>query len=87
MPSSQALGAVRRAFAEDIRTLAGIRSPRLVEALATIRREAFLGPGPWQILRPVERGLGYEWTPDADPRHLYRNVLVALDAEPQPEQR
>ena len=34
MPSSHALDAVRRAFAEDICTLAGVRSPRLVEALA-----------------------------------------------------
>lgn len=80
MPSSQPLDQARRAFAEKIRALARVRSARLVEALATVRREDFLGPGPWQILRPVELGLGYEWTPDADPRHLYHNVLVALDA-------
>ncbi len=80
MPSSQALDQARRAFAEKIRALAGVRSPLLVEALATVRREDFLGPGPWQILRPVELGLGYEWTPDDDPRHLCENVLVAIDA-------
>ncbi len=74
------LDQARRAFAEKIRALAGVRSPLLVEALATVRREDFLGPGPWQILRPVELGLGYDWTPDDDPRHLCDNVLVAIDA-------
>jgi protein-L-isoaspartate(D-aspartate) O-methyltransferase len=39
-----------------------------------------MGPGPWRILRPSEFGRGYETTPDADPRRLYDNVLVALDA-------
>ena len=79
MPSRQALDPARRAFAEKIRALAGVRSPLLVEALATVRREDFMGPGPWQILR-LESGRGYEWTPDDDPRHLCDNVLVALDA-------
>jgi protein-L-isoaspartate(D-aspartate) O-methyltransferase len=71
----------RRAYAEQIRALAEVRSPALVEAFATVRREDFLGPGPWQILRLAELGRGYQATPDADPRHLYDNVLVALDAE------
>ena len=80
MPSSQALDQARRAFAGKIRALAAVRSLLLVEALATVRREDFMGPGPWQILRLAEVGRGYEWTPDDDPRHLYHNVLVALDA-------
>ena len=78
--TSSRLDPARREFAEKIRALAGLRSSLLVEALATVRREDFLGPGPWQILRPSELGRGYEQTPDADPRHLYDNVLVALDA-------
>ena len=40
----------------------------------------FVGPGPWQILRLADAARGYEFTPDDDPRHLYDNVLVALDA-------
>jgi protein-L-isoaspartate(D-aspartate) O-methyltransferase len=80
MRSNQGLAQARRAFAEKIRALAAVRSPLLVEALATVRREDFLGLGPWQILRPVELGLGYEWTPDDDPRHLCDNVLIAIDA-------
>lgn len=75
MLPSERLARTRREFAEKIRVLGDVRSARLVEALAHVRREDFFGPGPWQILRPG----GYEWTPDADPRHLYDNVLVALD--------
>ena len=60
--------------------MSALRSTRLVDALGSIPREKFLGPGPWQILRLAEAMRGYEFTPDDDPRHLYDNVLVALDA-------
>lgn len=72
--------AARREFAEKIRGLAALRSDRLVRALASVPREDFVGPGPWQILRPSEFGRGYVTTPDADVRRLYDSVLVALDA-------
>jgi len=43
-----------------------------------VPREAFVGSGPWRILRPaVEQG--FVETPDDDPIHLYDTVLVALD--------
>lgn len=71
---------VRREFAEKIRVMSALRSARLVDALGSVPREDFLGPGPWQILRLAEADRGYEATPDGDPRHLYDNVLVALDA-------
>ena len=70
----------RREFAETIRAMSALRSTRLVDALARVPREDFLGPGPWQMLRVAEVERGYELTPDDDPRHLYDNVLVALDA-------
>lgn len=70
----------RREFAEKIRAMSALRSTRLVDALGSVPREEFLGPGPWQILRLAEAVHGYESTPDDDPRHLYDNVLVALDA-------
>lgn len=44
---------VRREFAEKIRALAALRSTRLVDALASVPREDFVGPGPWQIVRPA----------------------------------
>jgi len=71
---------VRRDFAEKIRSTSALRSTALVDALARVPREDFVGPGPWQILRLAEAERGYERTPDDDPRHLYDNVLVALDA-------
>ena len=80
MPSDERLDRARREFAEKIRAMAGVGSALLVEALAAVRREDFMGAGPWQIIRLAELGRGYEWTPDDDPRHLYDNVLVALDA-------
>lgn len=86
----------RREFAEKIRSIGQLRSTRLVEALATVAREQFVGPGPWLLAEvpgghfsgpgpaPLQRpvlGRGYQRTPDADPRRLYENVLVALDPE------
>ena len=41
-------------------------------------REHFAGPGPWRLLSPVY--LREYWTTeDADPRHLYHDVLIAID--------
>src|SRR6266478_560677 len=71
---------VRVEFAERLREVAGLRSSALVRALATVPREHFVGPGPWQILSPSDLPRGYRLTPDNDPRHLYDSVLVALDA-------
>jgi protein-L-isoaspartate(D-aspartate) O-methyltransferase len=68
---------VRARFAEEMCTKLGLRSKALVAAFASVPREAFVGPGPWLI----SDGEGYQLTPDADPRHLYADVLVALDRE------
>jgi protein-L-isoaspartate(D-aspartate) O-methyltransferase len=76
----ESLERARREFAEKIQAMSALRSTHLVDALATVPREEFLGPGPWQILRLAEAERGYQLTPDDDPRHLYDNVLVALDA-------
>ncbi|WP_046117843.1 methyltransferase domain-containing protein [Sinorhizobium sp. PC2] len=48
---------------------------RLERIFELVPREAFLGPGPWQI--KVNRR--YVETPSADPCYVYQNVLVALD--------
>ena len=77
--SATNLERIRADFAEDIRASGSIKTAALVEGLATIPREDFLGPGPWRILRVADLAKGYRSTPDADPRHLCENVLVALD--------
>jgi protein-L-isoaspartate(D-aspartate) O-methyltransferase len=66
-------------FAEEIRVVAGLDSEALVAAYRRVPREVFLGPGPWQILGPGDTNAPYRTTDDADPKHLYRDVLVAID--------
>ncbi|HEY2029338.1 MAG TPA: methyltransferase domain-containing protein [Myxococcales bacterium] len=70
----------RRFYAEEIVAVAGVDSPRLLEAFARVRREDFLGPGPWDIVRFGDGGTKeYRRTPDADLAHLLHNVVVAID--------
>ena len=73
-----AIDTARAWFAEELRHTARMRSPTLVEAFATVPRERFCGPGPWKLLSPM-RMEDYWTTEDADPRHLYHDVLVAID--------
>jgi hypothetical protein len=75
----ESIDGARREFAEKIRATAGLRSETLVRAFASVPREDFVGPGPWKVLRPPDVSR-YEVTADADPRHLYEDMLVALDA-------
>jgi protein-L-isoaspartate(D-aspartate) O-methyltransferase len=69
----------RRAFAEEVHAVAHLSSDRMIEAFARVPREQFLGTGPWQIARPLDPSQPYRTTPDADPRHIYHDVAVALD--------
>lgn len=66
-------------FAHLITSYVGIKNPdhALRAALQSIRREDFLGPGPWKISTPA----GYVPTPSDDPAFLYQDVAIALDAE------
>lgn len=72
---------IRRAYAKEIQAAARLRSEALANAFANVRREDFLGPGPWQVVTTdaVEGSPGYQTTDDDDPRHLYQNILVAID--------
>lgn len=67
-------------YADELRCSANVQSERLVKAFATVPREDFLGPGPWHIVGEQQFVREYIRTSDADPRHLYHNVLVAIDA-------
>jgi protein-L-isoaspartate(D-aspartate) O-methyltransferase len=74
------LAIVRQAYAKQIMAAAGIVEPRIEAAYAEVRREDFLGPGPWPMLRFPG---GYCATPDADPVLLYVDQLVGLVPERQ----
>jgi len=70
------LDIVRAAYAKQILAAARVASdPRLDAALGAVRREDFLGPGPWPIMR---RFRDYVTTPDADPVYLYTDDLVGI---------
>ncbi|HUN43632.1 MAG TPA: methyltransferase domain-containing protein [Acetobacteraceae bacterium] len=72
------LAQVRAWYAEELRVNGPVSSDAVVKAFATVPRERFLGPGPWRT-RGNFRSEAYCSTPDSDPRHVYHNVLVALD--------
>lgn len=74
------LSAQRRFFAEEIQIVANLRSPVLVDALAAVPRERFLPPGPWTIRGDADLQGPPRQTPGADPRHVYHNVAIAIDA-------
>ena len=77
MTSGQDLTAVRRAFAKRIMAAAGSNNERIERAFAAVAREDFVGPGPWSVFRSGK----YAPTPDADPVHLYENILIGLVPE------
>jgi protein-L-isoaspartate(D-aspartate) O-methyltransferase len=76
----------RRFYADEIRFVANLDSPALVEAFARVPRETFIGPGPWQVGSAEVRALAAAGMGRAayvtvdDPRHLYHNVVVVVDA-------
>lgn len=73
----------RRFFAEEIEALANLRTPALVDALATVPRERFLRPGPWIVRGESDFGGPARQTRDADPRRVYHNLAIAIDSERQ----
>lgn len=73
-----ALAIVREAYAKQTMALADVADPRIGAAFAHVRREDFLGPGPWQMMRAP--GL-YSPTPGADPVYVYTDRVVGLIPE------
>jgi len=77
------LASFRRSYADAIAAAAGLSSTALIEALATVPRERFLGPGPWLVIDAANVRTGPRRTPDDDPASIYSDVSVAIDAERQ----
>lgn len=69
---------IRRAYAKRVMAAAEVHDRRLEAAFATVPRERFLPPGPWQIVRWGRR---YVPSPSRDPVYLYDDVLVAIRSE------
>lgn len=77
MDREQELAVIRRAYAKRILAGAEVKDTRVLETFAQVRREHFLGPGPW----PIAVWDGYRMTPDDDPVYLYDDILVGLVQE------
>jgi protein-L-isoaspartate(D-aspartate) O-methyltransferase len=76
--SDEDIQQARRWFAEELRLVARVEDPRVVEAFATVPRERFVGPGPLRILSSWN--LKDYWTPpDTSPAAVYHDVLIAYD--------
>ena len=73
------LAARRRFYAEEIQMTSNLKSADVVEAFATVPREQFLPAGPWTVKGEADFQGAPRQTPDADPRHVYHNIGVAID--------
>lgn len=72
------LASLRRIYAKQVMAAGGAVDRRVERAFATVRREAYLGRGPWPILR---WGQGYRRSPSRDLAYLYDDVLVGIVPE------
>ena len=72
------LSAVRRFYADEIAAVSNLTSTALVDALATVPRERFVGDGPWVVFGE-SGGASARTTIDSDPRRVYHNYAIALD--------
>ncbi len=75
MFTADELAVIRRAYAHQVVATAATTNPRIEAAFATVPREKFLGPPPWQI---ANIGGGYRPLPSSDVVLAYQDVLFAL---------
>ena len=68
---------VRRFYARLVTAYAGVSDVRIIDAFATVERERFVGPGPWQV---AVAG-GYMSTETDDPTILYQDIVIGLCAD------
>jgi protein-L-isoaspartate(D-aspartate) O-methyltransferase len=68
---------IRAFYAKLMAAASRSSDPRLERAFQTVPREAFVPPGPWQVVFKSR----YVETPSADPSYLYQDILIALDRQ------
>lgn len=82
MDDEARLGVLRRAFAQRLSFVTGIDDARVGAAFASVRREDFVGAGPWlTALWQRTKSDQYVATPSADPAWLYMDAIFALVPE------
>lgn len=75
--ASTDLADFREFYADLVTTGSGVRDGRIRSAFEAVRREAFLGAGPWKVFTIH----GYIETPSDNPALLYQNIVVAISAD------
>jgi protein-L-isoaspartate(D-aspartate) O-methyltransferase len=68
---------LRRFYARLVTATAGVEESGIIDAFASVRREYFVGPGPWQI----QVLGGYMASGTDDPAVLYQDINIGLDPE------
>lgn len=85
MDRQEELAIVRRAYAKQMTAAARVDDGRVEAAFAAIKREDFLGPGPWSLTGVCSTAFGwtgeYALTPTADPVYLYTDHVVGIVTE------
>ena len=73
------LQAHRKHYSQMVTAIGSVdpTNTRLISAFATVKREDYLGSGPWKI----RAGSTYTVTPTENPAFLYQDVLVALKSD------
>jgi protein-L-isoaspartate(D-aspartate) O-methyltransferase len=69
--------ALHRFYAQLVTAKGEVSDARIVAAFASVKREQFVGPGPWH----VQVGSGYTTTESDDPIVLYQDILIGLAPE------
>jgi protein-L-isoaspartate(D-aspartate) O-methyltransferase len=64
-------------YASLVCAAAKVTGSRIEQAFRAVKREPFVGPGPWLITLGAH---DYVKTPNDDPAFIYQNTLVALDS-------
>ena len=71
------LSTFRHFYAKYVAEGAELSKDRIRLAFASVERERFVGPGPWQIAVPE----GYISTDSDDPKLVYQDILIGLSAD------
>ena len=66
--------AIQRFYARFVAARGDVTDPRIVDAFATVKREHYMGAGPWHV-RVHD---GYIVTETDDPIVLYQDILIGL---------
>jgi protein-L-isoaspartate(D-aspartate) O-methyltransferase len=82
-PNDSELPSIREAYADLVAATARVRTPGLRDALAVVPRERFLRPPPWLVVGQGEGRNPSLAASSSDPRAIYANVSVAIDADRQ----